>query len=310
MPRAKGSYAPYCWAEKPFASDISPGKRALATELQRLCRLLALEPDGSAPTQKQAAARLHVSETSLSRYLSGKYLPGQAVLRTIHTAVDGIEGADVTLSHLEKLHAAADAEQCRACVELRRQVTAGAVELGSTRAERDAAQQEASALHKRATALKHQVRALEAREGRALKRTARRAIRAGQRSRQSARQDAALLPVPRSKGDRQQRIPEMRAALHVARQAGDLQSSGRQDGALSLLRQSAEVISPAETATLVHVLRETQLDDLASTLIHIYGRDNSDPDVMRAAAHLHQNGNPDDAAALLQAALTTRTGTS
>lgn len=310
MPRTKGSYAPYCWTEKPFTSDIPPGKQALATELQGLCRLLALEPDGSAPTQGRAADRFHVSETSLSRYLSGKYLPGLTVIREIHAAVHGAEGAGATLARLEKLHAAAEAEHCHGCVELRQQVNTNTAELSRAQAELAAAEEETAALRKGAAALRRDVRAMESREGRALKRTTRRAIRAGQRSRQRTRQDTALLPVPRPRGDRQQSNPEMRAALSVAHQAGDLLSRGRQDGALALLRQSAGVISPAETAALVHVLRENQLNDLADTLIHIYGRDNSDPDVMQAATHLHGNGNPADAAALLQAALSTRTSAS
>ncbi|MDX3113504.1 hypothetical protein [Streptomyces scabiei] len=178
----------------------------------------------------------------------------------------------------------------------------------STLAELDSIREEAATLREGVTALKHEVHVLKVREGRAVKSTARRAIRAGQRSRQTARRDAAQLPVPPRRGDRQLSNPEQRAALSVALQAGALQNGGRQDRALSLLRHSAEVLSPAETATLMFVLRESQLDDLAGTLIHIYGRDNSDPDVMQAAARLHQHGAPDDAAALLQAALSTRTG--
>ncbi|WP_326582503.1 hypothetical protein OG889_28015 [Streptomyces sp. NBC_00481] len=304
---------------KKLGSEIPPGKRALATELQRLCRLLALEPNGSAPTQKQAADRLHVSDTSLSRYLSAEYLPDIAVVGLLHAIASadagGTEEAGITLTGLEELHSAAAAEQCRCCVKLRgeaaslqQQASETVVELNHAQAELGAIKKKAAALQQGAAALRREVQALRAREGRALKATARRAIRAGQRSRLTARRDAALLPVPPRRGDRQQSNPEKRAALSVARQAEALQSGGRQDGALALLRHSAEVLSPAEAAALVYVLREGQLDELAGTLIHIYGRDNPDPDVMRAAAQLHQHGAPDDAAALLQAALSTRTG--
>ncbi|MER6557714.1 hypothetical protein ABT300_08090 [Streptomyces sp. NPDC001027] len=295
---------------------------------------MAPESDGRTPTQKQAADRLKVSETSLSRYLSAIHLPDITIVRALHAAAStdagGAEKPGITKAELEELHSvAASAKQCDECVELRseavvlQQQTSERVaeassirtELDSTRAkldstlaELDSTRQEAATLRAGVRALKHEVQALKAREGRALKNTARRAIRAGQRSRQTARRDAAQLPVPRRRGDRQLSNPEKRAALSVALQAGALQNGGRQDRALSLLRHSAEVLSPAETATLMLVLRESQLDDLAGTLIHIYGRDNSDPDVMQAAARLHQHGAPEDAAALLQAALSTRTG--
>ncbi|WP_155054709.1 hypothetical protein [Streptomyces blattellae] len=320
MSRAKGSQTPYGWTtKKEFGSDVPPGKRALATELQRLCRLLALNADGNAPTQKQAADRLHVSDTSLSRYLSAEYLPDIGIVRDLHaiarTDAGGMEEAGITLTDLERLHSEAAAEQCGSCVKLREEVSAlqqqaveSAVELSTVQAELGAVQKEGVILREGTAALKREVRELKAREVRTLKTSARRAIRAGQRSRLTARADAALLPVPPRKGDRQQSNPEKRAALTVARQAEALQNGGRQDGVLALLRHSAEVLSPAEAAALVCVLREGQLDELAGTLIHIYGRDNPDPHVMRAAAQLHQHGAPDDAAALLQAALSTRQG--
>ncbi|MFJ2395120.1 hypothetical protein ACIOTI_20505 [Streptomyces sp. NPDC087843] len=324
MPRAKGSYAPYCWTEKQIGSDVPPGKRALAAELQKLCRLLALESDGSAPTQKQAADRLHVTDTSLSRYLSAVYLPGIDIVRDLHSTASadagGAEKAGIAFTRLEALHSAAEAEQCRRCVKSRSEVAALrqqnhelATELVDTQVELGAVQESVAALREGDAAVKREiqtlqaeVRTLKAREARSLKNSARRAIQAGQRSPLAAGKDAALLPVPPPRGDRQQSNPEKRAAWNVARQAEALQNGGRQDGALTLLRHTADVLSPAEAATLVAALREKQLDELARTLIHIYGRDNSDLDVMQAAAQLHQHGAPADAAALLQAALSTQ----
>ena len=319
MSRAKGSRTPYSWTTKEFGSDVPPGKRALATELQRLCRLLALNPDGSAPTQKQAADRLPVSDTSLSRFLSAAYLPGIAIVGSLHAVASAdagsVERVGITLADLEKLHSQAAAEQCGDCVKLRGEVsmlrlqaTESVVELVAVQAELSAAEKEAAALREEAAPVKREMQVLDMREAHTLKASPQSAIRAGQQSRPAAQADAALLPVPPKRGDRQQSNPEMRAALNVARQAGALQIRGRQDGALALLHHSAEVLSPAETATLVCVLREGQLDELAGTLIHIYGRDNPDPHVMQAAAQLHQHGAPGDAAALLQAALSTRQG--
>lgn len=314
MSRAKGGRTPYSWTTKEFGSDVPPGRRALATELQRLCRLLALNPDGSAPTQKQAADRLPVSDTSLSRFLSAAYLPGIAIVGSLHAVASadagGVERVGITLADLEKLHFQAAAEQCGDCVRLRSEVSTlrlqaaeRVVELVAVQAELNATEKEATVLREEAAALKREMQALEM-----LKSSPQSGIRAGQRSRPAPQPDAALLPVPLRRGDRQQSNPEMRAALNVARQAGALQTGGRQDGALALLHHSAEVLSPAETATLVCVLREGQLDELAGTLIHIYGRDNPDPRVMQAAAQLHQRGAPGDAAALLRAALSTRQG--
>ncbi|WP_393082566.1 hypothetical protein [Streptomyces sp. LN704] len=327
MPRAKGSLTPYCWTEKDIASDVPPGKRALAAELQRLCRFLALESDGSAPTQKQAADRLHVGDTSLSRYLSALYLPGIDIVRGLYSTASadagGAEKTGITLARLESLHSAADAEQCHGCVKSRRDALALQQQNSETAAALDVARAELDAVHEGAAArreeilglqrevqtLRVEVQTLKARESHSFKSGARRAIRAGQRSRLAAEKGAALLPVPPRRGDRQQSNPEKRAASNVARQAAALQNGGRQDGALALLRHSADVLSPVEAATLVSALRESQLDELAGTLIHIYGRDNPDLDVMRAAAQLHHHGAPDDAATLLQVALATRTDT-
>ncbi|MEU9958124.1 hypothetical protein [Streptomyces sp. NPDC050982] len=317
MPRAKSSRTPYSWTAKEFGSDVPPGKRALANELQRLCRLLALNPNGSTPTQKQAADRLPVSDTSLSRFLSAAYLPGIAIVRSLYaiasTDAGGVEKVGITLADLEKLHSQAAAEHCGGCVKLRDEVsvlrhraTESDGELVAAQAELSAAEKAASALREEAAALKRKIQALQTRDARTRETSARRAVRAGQRPHLTARADTALLPVPPRRGDRQQSNPEKKAALAVARQAEALQNGSRRDGALDLLRHSVEVLTPAETAALVCVLRESQLDELAGTLIHIYGRDNPDPHVMRAAAQLHQHGAPDDAAALLQAALSTR----
>ena len=114
---------PYCWTVKEFGSDVPPGKRALAAELQKLCRLLALEPNGSAPTQKQAADRLHTCETSLSRFLRAEYLPDITIVRLIHEAATngagGEEKVGITFADLEDLHSTATAEQqCGDCARL------------------------------------------------------------------------------------------------------------------------------------------------------------------------------------------------
>jgi hypothetical protein len=44
-------------------------------------------------------------------------------------------------------------------------------------------------------------------------------------------------------------------------------------------------------------------DDLADNLIHVYGRDQGREDVLNVALALHEEGAPDDAGAVLHAAL-------
>jgi chromosome segregation ATPase len=156
---------------------------------------------------------------------------------------------------------------------LRQQASDSGDELNTIQVELGIAKEETAALREEAVVLKHEVRTLKA-EVQTLK----------------AREGRALKATARR---------AIRAGQRSRRAA-------RADAAL--LRHSVEVLSPAETAALVCVLREGQLDELARTLIHIYGRDNPDLHVMRAAAQLHRHGAPDDAAALLRAALSTRQG--
>jgi hypothetical protein len=51
------------------------------------------------------------------------------------------------------------------------------------------------------------------------------------------------------------------------------------------------------------MLRQQRQDHLADNLIHIYGRDQEDRDVMHVAMELHDQGAISDAGAVLRAAL-------
>ncbi|MFD0393596.1 hypothetical protein ACFQ3Z_18670 [Streptomyces nogalater] len=96
----------------------------------------------------------------------------------------------------------------------------------------------------------------------------------------------------------------MSAARQLVAQAEELDGSGREDLAFTLLRQgTTELLTPAETALVVVELRYRQRDRLADDLIHVYGRDQEDQDVMAVALELHEKGAPDDAGAVLRAAL-------
>ncbi|WP_229900012.1 hypothetical protein, partial [Streptomyces capoamus] len=104
--------------------------------------------------------------------------------------------------------------------------------------------------------------------------------------------------------DRQLSTRDVSAARQLVAQAEELDSSGREDLAFMLLRQSTtELLSPAETALVVVGLRLRGRDGLADDLIHAYGRDQGNQDVMAVAMELHEKGAPDDAGTVLRAAL-------
>ncbi len=136
------------------------------------------------------------------------------------------------------------------------------------------------------------------------------AEQAGLRERLTAAETRALLPVPRPPRDRQQSAKDSSAARQVAAQAAELNSTGHEGHAFTLIRQStAEVLTPAETAQVVVELRlHPGGDRLADDLIHVYGRDQEKQDVMAVAVGLHDEGATDDAGAILRAALRTRAG--
>ncbi|MEU6303043.1 hypothetical protein ACWHLZ_09835 [Streptomyces chartreusis] len=93
-------------------------------------------------------------------------------------------------------------------------------------------------------------------------------------------------------------------ARQLAAQAGELDRAGKEDSALILLRHgTTELLNPLETALVMVELREQERDHLADDLIHVYGRDQDDRDVMAVALELHKEGAVHDAGAILRAAL-------
>ncbi|MGY3788211.1 helix-turn-helix domain-containing protein [Streptomyces antibioticus] len=115
------------WVAKAISSDVPPGKRELALRIQQLCRHLTGESGAKKgilkPTQAQAAKRLGISETSLSRFLSGYSVPAMELLALIHASAreDAASDfpADITLADLRNLRDRANADHCDSCVTLR-----------------------------------------------------------------------------------------------------------------------------------------------------------------------------------------------
>ncbi|WP_406126007.1 helix-turn-helix domain-containing protein [Streptomyces sp. NBC_00989] len=279
------------WIEKEFRSDVPPGKRALAIELRSLCCRLkpevSTESGNKELTQAEAAKRLHSNPSSLSRFLSGQTVPGPEFIETLYKAAcsDAASNEDVGGVALEDLMArravaAAERKHCSTCTDLSKRI--------DSLTRQSAA--EADALRREAAALRADVAELDA-------------AKAGLQARLTVQPLQAPLPVPRRRRDRQRSQKDMAAARQVAAQAGELDDGGRQDAALTLLRQTTEVLSPAETTLVLLTLRQQQLHHLADNLIHIYGRDQGDQDVMQVALELHERGASDDAGAVLRAAL-------
>ncbi|MFC8344428.1 hypothetical protein [Streptomyces sp. NPDC057280] len=327
----------HAWAAKSISGDIPPGKRDLAIQIQRLCAHLTGKSHTKQgarkgiikPTQAQAAERLKISETSLSRFLSGRSVPSMRLLEQIYGAAQtdarGNLAHDVSLDDLRRYRERAEADHCDSCVALRAELDALKNEKGEAAATR--LPEEAAAARKRHQELEDlvgEVEHLKAEQDQLQKQLGKAeaetdqlraenahlrlatASRAGSRFRPApmaaTRRDP--LPVPRRTLDRQRITESERAALNIAHQAQSLQAGGRQGSTISLLHHTVRTLSHAEIASLVCLLRRQQEQDLADNLIHIYGRDQSHENVVRAALELHESGAPDDAGALLLARAT------
>lgn len=277
-----GSAAPVerAWIEKQLSSGVSPGRRELAMALRDLCRYLkpgiSAEPGNTELTQAEAAKRLHSNPTSLSRFLGGTRVPGPEFIETLHKEAcsdAGDRAVSVTRDYLMELRdRAVNERRCGKCADLSERTA----ELASLKREN-------ATLRARGTQLN--------------------ADRAGLRGRLAAQASPAPPPVPRRRGDRRRSRKDTAAALQVAARAEELDRGGRQDAALTLLRQTTEVLTPAETAVVLLALRQQQQDRLADNLIHIYGRDQEDQNVLRVALELHEQGAAGDAGAVLRAAV-------
>ncbi|MFC7867627.1 hypothetical protein ACFU5B_27910 [Streptomyces murinus] len=305
------------WLTKPLVGDSLPRKRQLIAAMRPLLGLLWAQgsagPDSPPLKQAELAERLESNSTSLSRFVSlDPRVPGQKFIEALYKEAC-LEAAasdvplDITLEALQDLRTSADGERrgCPSCVELGGRIDSLTTEVSSlttqlnapcpacvTREkERDDAVALAS-LRREAAELRAKVPAPET-SGAGLQ--ARLAMAKARR---------APLPVHRQQRDRQRSQKEVAVARQLAAQARDLDGAGQPDEALALLRRgTTELLSPAETALVIVELRQLKLDHLVDDLIHVYGRDQGDRPVMMVAAKLYEEGVPDDAGAVLRAAL-------
>ncbi|MEV5881887.1 hypothetical protein AB0L74_04055 [Streptomyces sp. NPDC052020] len=307
MARGKGSRVSYGWTAKRFSSDVPPGKRQLAKALQEVCRHLSPgDRAGTGPTQAEAALHVNVSETSLSRFLSGRSVPRLETLKHIYKTASADAGGEdrITISkaRLMELHERANADHCHSCVTLRAETEALREQLRDAADEIARAEETAQAASRDADRLRREVAALQ-QAVRRLKETVASltANPAGLEVRRAVRPVATSpLPVPRRGGDRQRSARDKAAAQNVARRADELRSGSRQENAVPLLRHTTEALSHAEIAALLCLLRQQRQAELADNLIHMYGRDRSHQDVVHVAMELHRHGAQEDAGALLR----------
>ncbi|MGW0813777.1 hypothetical protein ACWD00_11075 [Streptomyces viridiviolaceus] len=310
MTQRNASRRPFAWTEKELDEDLLPDRRQFATALQKVCRhLVVTTPNGvtpTRPTQAQAAKYLHVSETTLTRYLQGERIPPEeGAARIYDTAcrdAGGSQNVGITREEFLELRKRAEQERCANCSRHRHAARAAGQKLRALQEtheqlERSAAERdrELRKLRQHAAVLKQGAQQVKAAQPIPVS-------EAGPQKFPVAARPATLLPVPRRQGDRQQSKNEALAARTVGRRAEELLHSGRPDSTLALLRHTAEAYSPLEVALLVGLLRTQEHDELAANLVHIYARDRTDLDVVRAALILHEQQAVADAEALLRTA--------
>ncbi|WP_413808064.1 hypothetical protein [Streptomyces sp. OE57] len=248
-----------------ISDELPPGRRRLAELLRTLYEHLG-QPTLAACARHLEHRGFKTNPGVISRYVNGDRLPPEGFITHLHAAAVEQAGSEeavgITREEALAARAAAESWRCKTCPELRR-TNHG---------------------------LQHEVREL-------------RRTKAGLERRLIAAQErVAHLPVPSSQGDRQQRASGVAAATQIAAMAEMLKERGDVEAALAMVLESAEVLSPPESAASLALLRQKRHDELADTLIQIYGRDKPEKLVIRAALELYEYGMADDAGAMLRAA--------
>ncbi|MGW7569298.1 hypothetical protein ACWGJV_23855 [Streptomyces tendae] len=310
MAARSNSRRPFAWATKKLNEEVLPDRRLLAAALQEVCHhLVVRDGEGQAPThptQAQAAAYLHVSETTLTRYLQGRRVPPEkgaaAIFDTACKDAGGSQNIGITKERFLELRLRAERERCANCSRHRDAARAAGQKLRALQDTNDQLERsmtersrEVRKLRQHAASLKQEARHQGAAQPTPIREAGPHRVRAATRP-------ASVLPVPRRQGDRQQSKIGSLAARNVGRRAEELLHGGRPDSTLALLRHTAEACTPTEIALLVALLRIQGQDEITDNLVHIYARDRDDQDVMQAALVLLEQRAAADAEALLRTA--------
>ncbi|MGC0409873.1 transcriptional regulator with XRE-family HTH domain [Streptomyces sp. SAI-195] len=310
MAARSNSRRPFAWAAKKLNEDVLPDRRQLAAALQEVCRhLVVTDGEGQTPThptQAQAAAYLHVSETTLTRYLQGQRVPPEkgaaAIFDTACRDAGGSQNVGIARERFLELRLRAERERCANCSRHRDAARAAGQKLRALQDTNDQLERSMTERDRELRKLRQHAAFLkqEAKRERTAQPTPLR--EAGSQKVRSATRPASVLPVPRQQGDRQRSKNGALAARNVGRRAEELLHGGRPDSTLALLRHTAEACTPSEVALLVALLRTQGQDELTDNLVHIYARDRNDQDVMQAALVLLEQQAATDAEVLLRTA--------
>ncbi|MGW3555895.1 hypothetical protein ACWDNT_00725 [Streptomyces sp. NPDC000963] len=253
-------------------ADLPPGRKALAEAVTDLYGHLAVRTLAEA-SELLAVEGWRKDPSEISRYRRGSRKPPIGFVVALHKLAAERAAPDEVLfspAKLRALHAAAEATFCQNC--------------GPALRENQRLRGENSRLLARQPSTDSPQ--LTSAEG----------------SNPAALTRRTPLPVPRETGDRQRRARDVAAAQQLAASAASLRKSGQIGHAVALIQDTSTSLSPLESAAAIALLRGGQ-DDLADTAIGINGRSRAERDVMRIAVELHTLGLPDDAGAILRAAL-------
>ncbi|MFC7920709.1 hypothetical protein [Streptomyces cinereoruber] len=251
--------------------DLPPGRKALAEAIAALYEHLAVRTLAEAAALLEDGWRKDPSE--ISRYRNGRRKPPIGFVIALHKLAAERAAPDAVLlspAELRALHAAAEATFCQNC---------------------------GPALRENQRLRRENSRLLACQPSTGSPQPA-----SAEGSNPAALTRRTPLPVPRETGDRQRKARDVVAAQQLAASTVSLRKSGKIGHAVALIQDTSTSLSPLESAAAIALLRGGQ-DDLADTAIGINGRSRAEWDVMRIAVELHALGLPDDADAILRAAL-------
>ncbi|MEU1667182.1 hypothetical protein ABZ547_27015 [Streptomyces sparsogenes] len=259
-------------ARAKVSEEIPPGRRALAEVVNQLLEHLGVA------TLEEAAGLITsygylTDKSRLSRYRNGRNRPPKGFLVALHAVAVERAGSEQTIGiskhdALEAL-AAAETKACAVCPTLYRRIR--------------------HVRKRNRRLLRDNRRLLEARAGL-------------EEELAELRKNMTPLPVPPQRGDRQRIARDVTAARQFAVMTAGVDEATEPEAALAVLRETAEVLTPLESAAAVALLRGEGRHELADTLITLYGRDHPHKEVILAALQLHDYGMADDAGAMLRAA--------
>lgn len=249
-------------------AGLPPGRRALASVIAELYGHLGVGTLNEA-ADLLASRSWRKDPSEISRYRNGSRKPPLGFVELLHAlAIEraGLKAVRLTLGELQAIHAAAEVTICRTCTPLRKENDRLRSEYGRLLAEHEQAEPRTP----------------------------------GSNRAQPVR--PTPLPVPSQAGDRQRGARDVAAARQAAATAAEFHASGRTGYAVSWLQDAAASLTPLESAASIALLRQQEAR-LAETAIGIHGRSRPEKDVIRIALELHELGLPDDAGAILRAAI-------